>query len=71
VSLAWDLRRRRPALPIVILSAVLNQWDQDDLRDCGVNTMLRKPCPSEEILSVVGGLLQGRMPSAGPAPIHS
>jgi DNA-binding response OmpR family regulator len=57
VSLAWHLRRQAATLPIVIFSAVLDQWDQDDLWDCGANAILPKPCSADEVLRTLHQLL--------------
>lgn len=43
VSLAWELRNRWEGLPIIIASAVLGQWDLDDLYDCGADFIIQKP----------------------------
>lgn len=43
VSLAWKLRQHWPDLPIIIASAVLSHWEEDDLRDCGADGLLHKP----------------------------
>lgn len=57
VSLAWRLRARWPALPILIVSAMLERWDDDDLADCGVDAALGKPFDIDTFQSTLRRLL--------------
>lgn len=60
VSLAWELRQRWPELPIIIMSSALEEWDRDDLKDCGASELLSKPFEVKHLLSLVRHYVGGR-----------
>ena len=67
VALAWDLHQKKPELPILVHSANLDAWEEEDLLDCGVSIALPKPCPAADLLQAINGLL-----SPDPArPAHA
>ncbi len=70
VSLAWRLRKGSPGLPIMIVSAVIEQWERDDLRDCGIDFMLEKPFRLEDLRQAIDHFIKhGRQARpAWPAP---
>lgn len=53
VSLAWRLRCHCPDLPILIASAVLDRWEEEDLADCGVDYVLAKPYNVSHLRNIV------------------
>ncbi len=53
VSLSWRMRCHFPSLPILIASAILDRWDQEDIADCGVDYLLAKPYNVAEIREVI------------------
>jgi len=57
VELCWRLHRQYGHVPIVIMSAMLSEWEVDDLRDCGADAILEKGCDSTFLMTTVNGLL--------------
>ena len=57
VTFSWEFKQQYPETPVLILSAVLGQWDTDDLCDCGANAILQKPCQVDALLSTTRDLL--------------
>ncbi|MHC4874323.1 MAG: response regulator [Planctomycetota bacterium] len=53
VKIAWDLRKKFPNLPIVILSGYLSQWYIPDIRDCGADCVLEKPADIEMLRQTI------------------
>ncbi len=59
VSLCWEIRQSFPEIPIVVMSALLEAWDEDDIRDCGANLTIAKPIDVRELLAVMEQYLTG------------
>lgn len=55
VSLAWELRNRWPSMPIIIASAMVFNWDVDDIYDCGADYVIQKPFDISMLEEVVRG----------------
>ncbi len=65
VSLAWHLRTLHEDLPIIIVSAVLEHWEQDDLFDCGADLVVPKPYRIEQLQRAIDTFLKhGRAASS-------
>ncbi|MHC4886655.1 MAG: response regulator [Planctomycetota bacterium] len=56
VELAWKLHTLRTDLPIVFMSGQLEEWELDDLIDCGGCAFLPKPFTIYEVRSVIDRL---------------
>ncbi len=50
VECAWRIRKADPDIYLIALSAVLEDWEKDDLRDNGFNTMFKKPFHCHELV---------------------
>ena len=53
VQLSWELREQLPKLHILIMSALLEAWSEDDLRDCGADRIIPKPIELDELLTII------------------
>jgi len=53
VELAWKLRKKGIKAPFVAVSAALEQWDKEDLKDCGFDDFLPKPFDLDTVLTKV------------------
>lgn len=60
-EVAWHARQTGHATPIVAISAAMDQWDPDDLRDLGFTAILAKPYANDDLLDTVARIL-GRAP---------
>jgi CheY-like chemotaxis protein len=47
----------RPSLPVVLISGNAGAFDPQELAQCGVHTLLRKPIDAERLRAVLGELL--------------
>lgn len=50
VECAWKIRAADPGIYLIALSAVLEDWDDDDLTDNGFNAMFKKPFHCRDLL---------------------
>jgi DNA-binding response OmpR family regulator len=57
-EVAWHARQKGIHVPIVAISAVLDQWEIDDLIDCGFSQTIAKPFTNEELLELVRSALR-------------
>lgn len=53
VSLCWELRQQFEDIPIIVMSALLEAWDEDDIKDCGANQTIAKPIVVSELLEMI------------------
>ncbi len=53
LDLARQARSRRPAMPVVLLSAWAVQESEETMKDSGVDYVLAKPCLVEDLLATV------------------
>jgi two-component system phosphate regulon response regulator OmpR len=58
-EVAWHAREAGLKTPILAISAAMDQWDPEDLRDLGVTATLAKPYSNDELLEVVRRILRG------------
>jgi DNA-binding response OmpR family regulator len=58
VSLCWKIRQTYPDVPIAIISAVLESWDEEDLFDCGASAVIDKTIPVKEMIDSITKLLE-------------
>jgi len=58
-EVAWHAREAGLKTPILAVSAAMDQWDADDLRDLGITAILAKPFSNDELLEVVRRILRG------------
>jgi DNA-binding response OmpR family regulator len=56
VEFCWNLHRKDPEIPVVIVSAVLQQWDPADIRDCGAQVVLDKAQPVKDIIATIAAV---------------
>jgi PAS domain S-box-containing protein len=57
LQLAARSRALRPSLPVVLISGNAGAFDPQELAQCGVHTLLRKPIDAERLRAVLGELL--------------
>jgi DNA-binding response OmpR family regulator len=57
-EVAWHAREAGLKTPIIAVSAAMDQWDADDLRDLGFTAMLAKPYSNDELLELVRRVLR-------------
>lgn len=65
VELARRIHEHRPQLPVIMLSAYLEDADADAARAAGVEQVLRKPQDLQALVDHVSGLGAGGAGSAG------
>lgn len=58
-EVAWHAREKGLETPILAISAAMDQWDAEDLRDLGFTAMLAKPFSNDELLDLVRRILRG------------
>jgi PAS domain S-box-containing protein len=57
LALARHARRHRPSLPVLLYTGNASDLSQQELRECGVTTLLRKPIDAGSLHSLIGELL--------------
>ncbi|GAA4332248.1 hypothetical protein GCM10023165_06850 [Variovorax defluvii] len=57
LQLAARARALRPSLPVVLISGNAGAFDPQELEQCGVRTLLRKPIDAERLRATLGELL--------------
>jgi DNA-binding response OmpR family regulator len=53
VALTWNLRNLWYDVPIIVMSGYLNNWEMDDILDCGADLVIEKPYEVDEIQKAV------------------
>ena len=57
IAIAWEMRTRGYEMPIVILSAFLDQWDKEVFKDCKIDRWIPKPAKPKILFQVIKELL--------------
>lgn len=57
IAIAWEIRTRGYEMPIVILSAFLDQWDKEVFKDCKIDRWISKPAKPKVLFQVIKELL--------------
>ncbi len=57
VSLAWTLQEKIPDTPIMVFSGNLSNWEISDIKDCGVDCIVEKPCKVEIMQQLINYLI--------------
>lgn len=57
IAIAWEIRTKGYTMPIVILSAFLDQWDKEVFRDCKIDRWIAKPVKPKVLFHVIDELL--------------
>jgi DNA-binding response OmpR family regulator len=57
IAIAWEIRTRGYEIPIVILSAFLDQWDKEVFKDCKIDRWIAKPAKPKVLFQVIKELL--------------
>ena len=58
VEFSWTLRQQYPQMPILIVSGILERWDEDDIKDCGADRIMPKPLNMSELRQAISELLE-------------
>ena len=58
-GVARAVKRRHPALPVILLSGWAVQQDSEEVRQSGVDLILSKPCEIDTLLATVHKTLAG------------
>ena len=59
IAIAWEIRTKGYDMPIVILSAFLDQWDKEVFKDCKIDRWISKPAKPKVLFQVIKELLEG------------
>lgn len=59
IAVAWEMRTKGYEFPIVILSAFLDQWDKEVMKDCKIDRWISKPAKPKVLLDAMRILLEG------------
>jgi len=59
LEVAKAVKRRHPAVPVILLSGWAVQQDSDEVRESGVDLILSKPCEIDTLLTTVHEALAG------------
>jgi PAS domain S-box-containing protein len=57
LALSRHAARHRPGLPVLLYTGNASEVEQDELRDCGVRALLRKPIDGAELRQLLGELI--------------
>ncbi|UCF69294.1 MAG: response regulator [Acidobacteriota bacterium] len=69
VELTRAIKRRHPAVPVILLSGWAVQQDEQRIRDAGIDFIASKPCPAKQLLELVRQALETReRPAASTQP---
>jgi len=60
IAIAWEIRTKGYEMPIVILSAFLDQWDKEVFKDCKIDRWITKPAKPKVLFRVIRELLTGK-----------
>ena len=60
IAIAWEIRTKGYDMPIVILSAFLDQWDKEVFKDCKIDRWIAKPAKPKVLFHVIKELLTGK-----------
>ncbi len=71
LELVRHLKRRANAIPIMVLSASLDQRTRDQYHETGVWMIVEKPCPGPDIITAVGNLIGGMRAPADATSRHA
>ena len=58
IAIAWEIRTKGYNIPIVILSAFLDQWDKEVFKDCKIDRWIAKPAKPKVLFQVIKELLE-------------
>ncbi|MFH1706625.1 MAG: response regulator [Planctomycetota bacterium] len=58
IAIAWEIRTRGFEMPIVVLSAFLDQWDKEVFKDCRIDRWISKPAKPKVLFQVIRELLE-------------
>ena len=53
VEVTWQIRNQGIKTPIIIISAYLSKWENEDIFDCGANGIVAKPIEKDELLKAI------------------
>ena len=58
IAIAWEMRTRGYDMPIVIVSAFVDQWDKEVFKDCKIDRWISKPAKPNVLFQVIRELLE-------------
>ena len=58
IAIAWEIRTRGFDIPIVVLSAFLDQWDKEVFKDCKIDYWISKPAKPKVLFQIIDDLLK-------------
>jgi two-component system alkaline phosphatase synthesis response regulator PhoP/two-component system response regulator RegX3 len=64
IAIAWEIRTKGYDMPIVILSAFLDQWDKEVFKDCKIDRWISKPAKPKVLFQVIRELLESSQSGA-------